>query len=144
MREIKFRGKKIDNGEWVYGGIAILDKTYIIRELKEGLSTKFISQKKIDEKRVFGGLFVEVHPETVGQFLIKKCNKGNNIYEGDIVAYFMGTGLWETHELNYFIDVVDFLGDDYDLHRALELTLLGNIFENPELIPDEIKQIKPK
>lgn len=53
MREIKFRGKRIDNGEWVYG--------YLVKQ--------FGAYKIYDDsKENFGDWIHEVDPETVGQF----------------------------------------------------------------------------
>ena len=72
MREILFRGKRIDNGEWVQGypcryGWIGKEKDYIIPDYASALYT------------------AEIDPETIGQYTGIVDKYGMKIFEGDIV-----------------------------------------------------------
>lgn len=118
MREIKFRGKRLDNGEWVHGDLHIRTPFPHIHS-------------EIDYSRV------KIDPHTVGQFTGLHDKNGKEIYEGDIVRYDMGGEC----EVSYCIGG-GFAGFDlspafHDEHQLTDVEVIGNIHDNPELLKTE-------
>ena len=144
MREIKFRGKRLDNGEWLYGSLLV---SHFKDDKKERY---FITQ--------FSGNYTfehEVDPATVGQYTGLKDKNGWDIWEGDIFKE-DGSGIVRSvfrvpGGLAFEDNPVSF---GYD-HRApvypyssiaeMQSTswllqcceVIGNIHDNPELLKTE-------
>lgn len=77
MREILFRGKRIENGEWIYGHYFKYDETH-------NVVPDHYSSKPSGWHRVV--------PETVGQFTGLTDKNGVKIFEGDILLYLGAKG----------------------------------------------------
>lgn len=146
MREILFRGKRVDNGEWVYGNF-IEDKWGD----DNGNTVYAILQDRVAPDIAELWTPVKVIPETVGEYTGLKDKNGKKIFEGDIVK------TWSNNigkiEFGQYWDEeteVDFYGyawigkDEYGESITLSLNkcwngheVIGTIYDNPELLEVE-------
>ena len=141
MREILFRGKRTDNGEWVYGYYT--NARYYLD--KKEMHIIFEPDVEAFPHCEFTG-YEEVIPETVCQFTGLHDKNGRKIFEGDIVEgnseYFTYThpyGKVVYDGGQYLISFDDMLEDIECLGAwANAVEIIGNIYDNPELL--EVKQ----
>lgn len=145
MREILFKGKREDNGEWVYG--YLLEADNCITDKK---STFIIEQNATYYGYGKFACSFEVKPETVGQFTGLTDRNGNKIFEGDIVKEWASH--WKTPlktEVNTYAVVCEQLGSVHlirktewgenstPLYRRSVVEVIGNIYDNPNLLEVE-------
>lgn len=137
MREILFRGKRIDNGEWAVGYYGLF----------KGRSDIYVpfteKEEKENEGHIFsaiGGLWNRVSPETVGQFTGLTDEDGEKIFEDDIVCCFRSgpdrgkicgyitytEGCFCVHDIKSINQPAMDLCSDY--------MIIGNIHDHPELL----------
>ena len=134
MREILFRGKRIDNGEWVEGylyasnisGCYILQTQTKHRKLKSG------------GVEIYDQLIpIQVDGSTVGQYTGLTDKNGKNIFEGDILfcAHEIGMGYREFRGKVVY-KAPKFYVDCGNIVLTLDsaYTIIGNIYDNPELL----------
>lgn len=134
-REILFRGKRVDNGEWVYGDL-IKNLIYDGREKEIRIGDIYFEHNG----DIHGTAVRKVIPDTVGQFTGLCDKNGNKIFEGDFVK--VTTGLEEykstyhstIHRVTYDVcncGVAVFY--PFDNSDMIEAEVIGNIYDNPEL-----------
>ncbi len=132
MREILFRAKRIDNGEWVEGYYL---KTTLGKDIEP--SDVIFVPFKINRFGQWG--WIKVLPETLCQFTGMVDKNGRRIWENDIIK----------HEISDTIGVVKWYQEDYvgwcvddiviDEQQFTdemwnECEVIGNVFGNPELM----------
>ena len=126
-REILFRGKRSDNGEWVYG--YLIGNDVIVGEIVE-----------FDEDYFTTKFWYKVDPETVGMFTGLTDKNGTKIFEGDIVKFYDDS---EDEFVNGIIVCnADFCSfcvsmkghEDIMLMAHWQYEAIGNVHDNKELI----------
>lgn len=128
MREILFRGKRKDNGKWVYGYYSYCtDGNILSHRIYIGFGEGYGTNKLSD-------VWYEVIPETVGQYTGLTDKDGTEIFEGDIVLHKNQKDfIFYDEELAAFVCKDSFQKGASWLYTH-EFELIGNIFENPELL----------
>lgn len=139
MREILFRGKRVDNGAWETGSLVIVrmdlhDAQYFIADKMTGYHTP-------------------VEKSTIGQYIGLTDKNGKRIFEGDIVhySYEPGEGYWNSDQNS----VIEWKSTGFYMRGIMGTNkyacstdwlvsiphgdgscfeVVGNIYDNPELL----------
>ena len=141
MREILFKAKRIDNGEWVEG--------YLVGFRKDTYPNRY---KIIEEEGIYYEVSNEVNPNTICQYTGLTDKSGNKIWENDVVKRYTSNGnewriskiVWADHSLNmgWCIEDIKILTEysgrlfkvGFDVNDAEKCEVIGNIFDNKDLI----------
>lgn len=134
MREILFRGKRVDIGEWAYGSLIIetnpFDKDMVMTHIYDNFYNEIIVDRR-----------------TIGQYTGLKDLHGTRIFEGDIVRFIdidfdgserkaVGVIAWNRKAANF-----DIVKGTYrlDFHYPVfeEIEVIGNVYDNQELLEED-------
>ena len=130
MRDILFRGKRLDNGAWVYGSLLQV-------ECEDGSIVTAIFDRKDS------GGDAEVHPSTVGQYTGLTDKNGERIFEGDVLTVDGEDGFFVLEfqeDTARFVMYGDSIVVDFDNFWSYEVEVMGNIHDNPELLEGDASE----
>ena len=131
-REILFRGKRTDNGEWIKGFLfSTIDHTYIAY------------RNQYDDDLFFSpeAVFIEALPETVCQYTGLTDRNGRKIFEGDIIQFEK-----KKYSVVWLDGTASFAAKPFEDGRCRPCMncgtmkvseVVGNIFDSPELLEGE-------
>lgn len=134
MREILFRGKRKDNGEWVVGD-SLVHSMYKKGDVRIGV--------------IEGLAIYSVIPESVSEFTGLTDKNGTKIFEGDIGRYkqrdgakingnpmiCIGEVVYNEKTASFAVDSKDEIGaKNYDYFPIKDFEIIGNMHDNPELL----------
>lgn len=151
MREFIFRGKREDSHSWIRGSLIKAGKYCCILHDDDGTDWDY---PYLDpEIGTIDGKAIPVYHDTLGQYTGRLDKFGSMVYEGDILqTYIYGPDdfvdmggtcvvLFDVHDQAYVLcnsnDVHDRYDDFGNLGDPKYYQVIGNIYDNPELLKGE-------
>ena len=138
MREIIFRGKRVKPvtlvSRWIFGNYVFKADNSL-----PGLSKHFIAVHD-----GFGvSQWIEVEPDTVGQYTGLKDKNGQRIFEGDIVDHYYQKGffnrgvvMWDSQNARFAHELRS-MSPAFFMHNPEAWEIIGNIHDNPEFMKED-------
>ncbi len=143
MREILFKAKRVDNGEWIEGNLVFLFQTKaheaFIIPIKFGNAFMQLREGDLGFR-----YWYKVDPETLCQFTGETDKNGKRIWESDVV-WLVCDGkehiyqiVWDNSELDFKATKgEENYGTNYEyLLCCDEIEVIGNVFDNSELLQE--------
>ena len=139
MREILFKAKRLDNGEWVcwniYGELCRLSGKRTRLAIKNGATTHYYDY--------IYQVIERIDKNTICQYTGLTDKNGNKIWENDVVFVTDDDG--NTGQVDTGLGNIDFLEglwyicgrvqcSLYDINKCFQIEVIGNIFDNTDLL----------
>ena len=144
MREILFRAKRIDNGEWV-SGYYVYDYAHNAHFI---FKNQLVCPNCINDRRIdYSVCDYEIDPDTLCQYTGKSDEDGEKIFEGDIVGFIdlystesgysesscLGEVIWSKEECCFHV-TNRLSAESWEVLD--ECKVVGNVFDNKELLDE--------
>ena len=128
-REIKFRGQRLDNREWVTGNL-----------INVGITSWINDEIEYPDNANFFKCCKRVDAATVGQYTTFKDKNGIEVYESHILTdKYGGIGVVEWQNGAFVVNFgdVDIFSIEDCFNESLQMWTIGNTHDNPELLKAE-------
>lgn len=155
MREILFKAKRLDNGEWVEGFVFEFKSKIYITEMTQAFMTAYYTEKSVVD---FNMRAFEIKPNTLCQYTGLTDKNGRKIWENDIVSnewcFLRGKSIvkfgeykdyhmperYQCGNYGFFLEHMhqnDFGARKDILYFSCKCEVVGNIFDDKELLEVE-------
>lgn len=137
-REILFRGKRVDNGKWIYDNI-VFTRSGRAFKLEGSFFTGETHEGNFERGEIYG---TEVIPKTVGRYTGLTDKNGRKIFEGDVVKNVENGKIGRASYLPEHCGFMIYCKSDNCYYWLFDndfkkIEVIGNIHDNPELLGTE-------